>query len=1226
MASFTGTAGNDTLTGTTADDSFAPLLGVDLVTGGGGFDLLTVDYSALLGIAATIQAEAGGASFAGTLGNALTPAAHAVTFSGIEALALTLSPGNDVLTVNSAPLAGGATLALDAGAGFDLLRIDFSALPGTVFTQAVTYLVTSNRGSFNGWDQFEITLGPGANRVTTQAGADVVRAIGGQDTISTGAGNDTILSIGSIDVVTGGAGVDQWHGDYSTWSSSLGFAYDTSSGQGYVTNGTTLAGIEGGSIVTGSGDDSFLLMGLGPFHVDGGAGEDWFTWDDTGDLGFPYPAAFEDGGAGTFAGTIANTSFAGMERVNAALGDGDNYAYVDTAPLAAGATINLSGGVGYDTLAVDFTAFAATTFLVAADGSVSASHGTWLDFEDYLIALGPGANLVTTGAGNDAVWSENGADTVDGGAGYDEWYGNYATTVTALSFAWNGATGAGTLSNGTTLAAIEYASIETGAGNDIFLLSGARPADVFGGAGTDRLVRNDAGLSGVDPIVFILAAGDSFYGSVTNGGFDGIEQLDLVLPDDDNLAYVTPSPLLSGATLALSGGAGVDQLRLDLGAMPGSLVTAAADGTLSGNRGTYAQFETVWIGLGPGTNTITLGAGNDTVEAAFGGANLITMGAGDDLVIGGAGNETVDGGAGQDVFEVSGPSAGYTITRDGLGGYWLTDIDPANGNQGTDRLTRVEQVRFADGTADLPAYDPGLILTGTAAADVLTGSAFADRLSGLAGNDTLDGAGGDDWLSGGPGDDRLTGGAGIDTLDYADATAAVKLSLAIIGTAQTTGGAGNDRLVDLIENLTGSAFADTLTGNTLANRIEGGAGNDAIDGGAGADTLVGGLGNDIYTVDQAADVVIEQSGQGTDLVKAAASFTLPDAVENLTLTGTLAIDGTGNALANSLVGNAAANHLSGLAGNDTLDGGAGADTLTGGLGNDSYKVDNVGDLILENAAEGTDLVSATVSYSLAANVENLTLAGTLAIDGTGNALANSLVGNAAANHLAGLDGNDTLDGGAGADTMGGGLGNDTYKVDNAGDLVLENPGEGTDLISAAVGYALPANVENLTLTGSLAADGTGNAAANSLLGNGAANRLTGLAGNDTLNGGAGDDTLVGGAGADVLTGGTGADTFAFDLRETAANRDVIQDFAHLVDHLAFDRAAFTQLAALPPGALDSAQLALGTAATTAQHHFVYTQATGSLYYDADGLGGTAQVLIATFTNKPALTAADFLLI
>lgn len=1131
MTQFNGTNSNDTLIGTAGDDIFAPLFGLDLVTGGLGFDLLTVNYAALLGITATVSAD-GAAAFSGTIGNSLSPAANSVTFTGIEALALTFSPGNDLLTIDAAPLAAGATLQLDAGAGFDVLRADFSALADTTFQQGVNFLVTSNRGSFSGWDQFELTLGAGANRVTTQTGNDLIRTTGGNDTISTGAGNDTIWSAGSIDVINGGAGIDIWHGDYSGWSSALGFSYDTSTGQGYVTNGTTLAGIEGGSIVTGSAEDNFLLMGLGRFHVDGGLAEDWLTWDDTGDLGTPYSASFENAGSGVFTGQIANTTFAGIEHLNVALGDGDNYAYVDAAPLAAGATINLSGGLGFNTLAVDFSAFADTRFALATDGTITANRGTWLNFQQVLIALGGGANTVTLAGGDDAVWSLGGTDTVDGGTGFDQWEGDYSGATAALAFTWNGTTGSGLLSNGTTLTNLEYVDLTTGAGNDSFVLSGSLIADIHAGAGVDSLSRNDTGLAGLNRDVFVYAAGAAFQGLVGLNGFDGVEQLALTLSDDDNVAYVDAAPTLAGATIALNGGAGVDWLQLDLSAAPGALVTVDAAGTLAGNRGTYAGFEAVWIGLGNGVNTVATGSGNDTVEAAFGGTNTIATGAGDDLVIGGPGVETVDGGPGADLFEVGGLRAAYTIAQDGIGGYFLTEL--ATGTR--DRLTAVEQVRFADGLADLPAYGVGVNLTGTSGADSLTGTAWADRLSGLAGNDTLVGGDGDDWLSGGPGDDRLTGGLGIDTIDYADATAAVKVSLAITGKAQLTGGAGSDWLVDAIENLTGSAYADTLTGNALANRIDGGAGNDIIDGGAGADTLLGGLGNDTFTVDNVGDVVIENAGEGTDLVKAGVTFTLSANVENLTLTGALAIDGTGNDLANSLVGTAAANRLFGLAGNDALDGGAGADTMAGGLGNDSYKVDDLGDVVIENAGEGTDLVSAAVSFTLSANVENLTLAGTLAINGTGNAAANSLVGN------------------------------------------------------------------------------------------GAANVLWGLAGNDTLSGGAGDDTLVGGAGADTLTGGTGVDTFLFDLRETAANRDVIQDFTHLGDRLVFDRAAFTAFAALPAGALDPAQLALGSAATTAQHHLVYTQSTGSLYYDADGAGGAAQVLVAVLSTKPVLSAADFLLI
>jgi Ca2+-binding RTX toxin-like protein len=176
---------------------------------------------------------------------------------------------------------------------------------------------------------------------------------------------------------------------------------------------------------------------------------------------------------------------------------------------------------------------------------------------------------------------------------------------------------------------------------------------------------------------------------------------------------------------------------------------------------------------------------------------------------------------------------------------------------------------------------------------------------------------------------------------------------------------------------------------------------------------------------------------------------LGDNLENLTLTGTTAINGTGNELNNSITGNAADNLLTGGLGNDTLNGGAGADTMIGGLGNDSYNVDNTADTITESQNEGTDSVSSTINYTLGDNLENLTLTGTTAINGTGNELNNSITGNAADNLLTGGLGNDTLNGGAGADTMIGGLGTDRLYLglnDNAVDNVNYVLGDGTDTV------------------------------------------------------------------------------------------------------------------------------------------------------------------------------------
>ena len=195
-------------------------------------------------------------------------------------------------------------------------------------------------------------------------------------------------------------------------------------------------------------------------------------------------------------------------------------------------------------------------------------------------------------------------------------------------------------------------------------------------------------------------------------------------------------------------------------------------------------------------------------------------------------------------------------------------------------------------------------------------------------------------------------------------------------------------------------------------------------------------------VDNTGDVVTENANEGTDTVRSGVTHTLAANVENLTLTGTSAINGTGNTLNNLIIGNGAANTLNGGSGDDTLDGAAGADSLLGGTGNDTYVVDNTGDVVTESTNSGTDTVQSGVTHTLAANVENLTLTGTAAINGTGNTLNNLIIGNSAANTLNGGSGNDTLDGAAGADSLMGGTGDDTYVVDNTGDVVTESASSG----------------------------------------------------------------------------------------------------------------------------------------------------------------------------------------
>jgi len=207
------------------------------------------------------------------------------------------------------------------------------------------------------------------------------------------------------------------------------------------------------------------------------------------------------------------------------------------------------------------------------------------------------------------------------------------------------------------------------------------------------------------------------------------------------------------------------------------------------------------------------------------------------------------------------------------------------------------------------------------------------------------------------------------------------------------------------------------------------------------------------------------------------------------------------------------------------------------LGNDTYVVDVATDVVTELLGQGIDLVRASITYTLGANLENLTLTGVANLNGTGNELVNVITGNDGNNILSGLAdddmlvgglGSDTLNGGTGADKMFGGVGNDTYIVDNIGDVVSENAGEGTDTVQTSLNvYTLSAEVENLTFTGTGNFVGTGNALANVITGGAGNDTLSGGAGNDTLNGGAGDDILSGGAGNDTLVGGAGNDTASY---------------------------------------------------------------------------------------------------
>jgi serralysin len=655
----------------------------------------------------------------------------------------------------------------------------------------------------------------------------------------------------------------------------------------------------------------------------------------------------------------------------------------------------------------------------------------------------------------------------------------------------------------------------------------------------------------------------------------------------------------------LDGGAGADTLQGGAG-NDTYVVDHAGDAvTEIASQGIDLVQSSLTCALNANVENLTLtgsaaidGTGNALNNAIIGnsGNNAIDGGAGADTLVGGAGADTLAGGKGDDSYEVD--AAGDVVTE--------------STNEGIDIVQSAI-------TYVLGRNLENLTLTGSAATKG-TGNALNNAITGNVSNNALDGGAGNDSMAGGAGDDTYVVDAlgDVVTENASAGTDLVQSSISYV-------------LGSNLENLTlmGRA-AINGTGNVLNNAITGNSGNNTLDGGAGNDSMAGGAGDDTYVVNNAGDEVTETSSKGTDLVQSSVTYALTANVENLTLTGSAAISGTGNSDDNVIKGTTGNNTLTGLEGDDTLDGGAGADTLDGGAGDDTYYVDSASDVILESAYLGVDSVLASTTYTLSANIENLTMVGSTNSAGIGNELDNRIVGNIGKNTLVGAGGNDTLDGGAGNDSLVGGTGNDTFIVDSVGDRVTENAKEGTDLVQSSVAFTLSANVERLTLTGTGNINGTGNTLNNSVTGNGGDNRLDGGLGNDTLIGGDGNDTLLGGSGNDSLTGGAGTDVFVFNTTPNATSDfNTITDFVSGTDRINLAQSVMSTL-----GTVNSALIAdafwQGAGVLNghdATDRIVYNTSTGALYFDADGSGPGAAVQLAqvgtTASHPASLDFNDF---
>ncbi len=664
----------------------------------------------------------------------------------------------------------------------------------------------------------------------------------------------------------------------------------------------------------------------------------------------------------------------------------------------------------------------------------------------------------------------------------------------------------------------------------------------------------------------------------------------------------------AGGIDTLIGGAGDDTYIIDT--TTDTLTEASGGGTdtietnLTLNLNNYLNIENVTL-----SGIAALNATGNALN------NLLTGNGGNNTLDGGAGNDTLNGGAGVDSLIGGVGDDTYIVDT-------TTDTVRELANEGTDTIN----VNYTFNLATLPNFE-NLILSGVAVIDgtgtsgnnLIIGNGAANRLTGLEGDDTIDGGAGADNLVGGAGNDTYgvdslsdvvteVAGAGTDTIlasiNYTLATANVE-NLALAGGANI--------------NATGDANNNVVTGNT---------GNNRLDGGAGIDTLIGGAGNDTYVIDTTGDTLTEAVNGGVDTIEIAQTFALTNYanIENLLLTGTTNINGTGNTLNNLLTGNSGNNTLDGGLGNDTLNGGLGVDNLIGGLGNDTYILEGLTDTFTEAANAGTDTLQINQTYNLssAPNIENLTLTGTAALNGTGTAGNNLLIGNSGVNTLTGNEGNDTLDGGVGNDNLIGGTGDDTYIVDSSGDVITEGANAGTDTVQASFNFTLTnANLENLSLIGIVNITATGNSGVNNLTGNSGNNRLSGEGGNDILVGGAGNDTLIGGAGSDTLTGGAGLDSFLFNGLSEGVDR--INDFVPADDTINVSAAGFGGgLTANSVLAID--RFTIGTAATTTDHRFIYNSTTGALLFDADGnLSGSSQQL-ATLGTGLAMTNEDIFIL
>jgi len=1084
-----GGEGEDILVGGPGNDALVGGggTGANVILGGAGDDLILGHVRITTAarewtVTRTVQQGAGGTQYLWGFNNATAEEDNTPSDDALYG-----GQGNDWL------FGGQGNDVLDGGSGEDVI---FGAVGADVLVGGgdKDVLIGEQGDDFLSGDTGDDKLEGGAGSDFLEGGAGndllagdadfLLAAEHGDDYLDGGIGNDTLQGYAGADQLFGGADDDRLFGDADT-------VVAADQGSDYLDGGfgnDYLRGYGGNDQLLGGDGVDRLFAEAGDDVLDGGAEDDWLEGGIGNDVLI--------GGAGnnTLLGGVGDDELTGGEGNDYLLGD-PNFALV-----ADQGNDILDGGAGNDYL----RGYGGTDQLSGGDGAdqLFGDKGN-----DELIG-GEGNDQLAGGADDDVLEGEVGADVLDGGPGADVMVGGLDNDTYVVDSITDVVVENADEGIDTVQSSVSYA-LPANVENVVFTGSGSVIATgneldnvITGTSGNDRLaggIGNDTLIGGAGSDDYVFAVGDG-QDVIRDGGTDADLNRILFGP---GIAAGQVAITREGNDLVLAVTGTTDQIRVEgWFANRASQVAEVQfdDGTVIDLRSLFNQAPTLTAAITDQNATedssfvFTIPAGTFADDVWDRLTFQATLASGDPLPVWLTFEAESRRFAGTPTNDDVGTLA-VTVTATDAKGLAVSDtfeIAVANVNDAP-----VLATPLADRSA--PENTPFAF---TLPADTFMDVDLGDTLTYTA--TQADGTLLPAWLSFAPatrtfqgtppaGSTGTTVPVRVTATDLAGESATGTFALAI-GTV-LTGTPGDDRLI-------GSGAADLLQGF---------AGDDRLDGGPGADTLVGGDGGDTYVVDDPGDVIVENFDEiWWDTVESSVSYALPENVENLTLTGTADLTGTGNALDNHLVGNAGANRLEGGPRYDTLDGGPGADIMLGGLDDDWYLVDNPGDVIVEYADEGWDTVDSSASYALPANVEDLRLTGTADLTGTGNALDNYLVGN---------PGNNTLIGGPG---------NDTYVVDQPGDVVVENPGEGYDTVESSVSYTLPENVEALNLYLSAGATGTGNALDNSLAG------------------GDGDDTLIGGPGNDEYV-------YYGDYPQLSFGHDVIRDNGSAADqdHILF---------------------------------------------------------------------------